>query len=101
MTQNQTRTQEQVKVKDQSGDPIMTQEQTRTQNHGDVVSETAKQTQAAGADKGKMVSEQAKMQGEAQKSMKQAKTATKNNGAAKNVMTNRPPTVKGNGAGRK
>jgi hypothetical protein len=48
-----------------------------------------------------MVREQAKLQGEAQKSMKQAKTSTKNNGAAKSIRTNRPATVKGTGAGRK
>lgn len=104
MTKTQTRTRDQKKEKVQeqvqSGDPIMTQTQTRTQNHGAVVSGTAKQAQI-GEGKGEMVREQAKMQGEAQKSMKQAKTATKNNGAAKSVRTNRPATVKGTGAGRK
>jgi hypothetical protein len=80
----------------------MTQTQARTQNHGEVVSETAKQAQTqTGEGKGEMVREQAKLKGEAQKSMKQAKTATKNKGAAKSVRTNRPATVKGTGAGRR
>jgi len=48
-----------------------------------------------------MVREQAKLKGEAQKSMKQAKKATKNKGAAKSMRTNRPATIKGTGAGRK
>ena len=103
-TQAQTRTRdqkkEQVQEQTQSGDPIMTQ--TRTQNHGAAVSETAKQaqTQTQGG-VGEVVREQAKLQGETQKSMKQAKNSTKNKGAAKSVRTNRPATVKGTGAGRK
>jgi len=48
-----------------------------------------------------MVREQAQMKGEAQKSMKQAKKASKNNAKAKSVRTNRPATVKGTGAGRR
>jgi hypothetical protein len=74
--------------------------QTRTRNHGDAVSETAKQT-PGGEGKGAIVSEQARMKGEAQKSMKQAKKANKNQGVAKRVRTNRPATVQGTGAGRK
>lgn len=91
-----------VQEQTQSGDPIMTRTQTRTQNHGAAVSETAKQaqTQTQGG-VGEVVMEQAKLQGETQKSMKQAKTSTKNKGAAKSIRTNRPATVKGTGAGRK
>ena len=96
----QKQAREQVQEQVQSGDPIMTQTQTRTQNHGAAVSETAKQV-PGGEGKGQIVSEQARMKGEAQKSMKQAKTAKKNQGAAKSVRTNRPATVKGTGAGRR
>ncbi len=80
----------------------MTQAQERKQNHGAAVSETAKQaqTQTQGGI-GEVVREQAKLQGEAQKSMKQAKTATQNKGAAKSVRTNRPATVRGTGSGRR
>jgi len=83
---------QQVKVQDQtqSGDPIMTQTQTRTQLKD-----------GSGEGQGDMIREQAKLKGEAQKSLKQTKTATKNKGAAKSVRTNRPATVKGTGAGRK
>jgi hypothetical protein len=88
--QTQTRTKAQVQDQTQSGDPIMTQTQTRTQLKD-----------GSGEGQGQMVREQAKLNGEAQKSMKQAKTATKNKGAAKSVRTNRPATVKGTGAGRK
>jgi len=95
-TKAQTMTQSQVQEQVQSGDPIMTQSQTKTQNHGETVSETAKQAQS-----GSIVREQAKLKGEAQKSMKKAKTATKNNGSAKSIRTNRPATVKGTGTGRK
>ena len=70
--QEQAKVQEQVQVKEQSGDPIMTQTQTKTQNHGEVVSETAKQTQA-GPGKGEAVSTQAKMQGEGKKQAKPKK----------------------------
>ena len=100
MTQTRTRDQkrDQVQEQTQSGDPIMTQ--TRTRNHGDAVSETAKQT-PGGEGKGAIVSEQARMKGEAQKSMKQAKKANKNQGVAKRVRTNRPAPVQGTGAGRK
>ncbi len=85
MTQTQTRTKAQVKG--QSGDPIMTQTQTRTQLKD-----------GSGEGQGQMVREQAKLNGEAQKTMKQAKTSTKNNGAAKSMRTNRPATVRGTGA---
>lgn len=89
-TRTKTQTKQQVQDQTQSGDPIMTQTQTRTQLKD-----------GSGEGQGDMVREQAKLQGEAQKSMKQAKTATKNKGAAKSVRTNRPATVKGTGAGRK
>jgi len=83
---------QQLKVQDQtqSGDPIMTQTQTRTQLKD-----------GTGEGQGDMVKEQAKLKGDAQKSMKQAKTATKNKNAAKSIRTNRPATIKGTGAGRK
>ena len=100
MTQTQTRTKGQKKEQAQeqvrSGDPIMTQTQTRTQNHGTAVSETAKEI-PGGEGKGQIVSEQARMKGDAQKSMKQAKKASKNNVKAKRVRTNRPATVQGGG----
>ncbi len=100
MTKAQTRTRDQKreKVQDQtqSGDPIMTQTRTRTENHGAVVSETARQT-PGGEGKGAVVSQQARMRGEAQRSAKQAKKTNKNQGAAKSVRTNRPATVKGAG----
>ena len=101
-TQAKTRDQKKEKVQEQvqSGDPIMTQTQTRTENHGDVVSGTARQT-PGGEGKGAIVSEQAKMKGEAQKSAKLAKKANKKQGVAKSVRTNRPATVRGTGAGRK
>jgi len=71
MTKKQTRTSDQKKEKVQeqvqSGDPIMTQDKTRKQNHGAVVSETARQT-PSGEGKGQIVSEQARMQGEAKRS---------------------------------
>jgi hypothetical protein len=35
------------------------------------------------------------------KAMKQNKTATNNSGAAKNIRTNRPATIKGTGTGRR
>ena len=90
MTQTQTRTKAQVQDQTQSGDPIMTQTQTRTQPKD-----------GTGEGQGDMVKEQAKLKGDAQKSMKQAKTATKNKNAAKSIRTNRPATIKGTGAGRK
>ena len=90
----QAQAQEQEQVR--SGDPIMTQTQTRTQNHGTAVSETAKEI-PGGEGKGQIVSEQARMKGDAQKSMKQAKKASKNNVKAKRVRTNRPATVQGGG----
>jgi len=96
MNKAQTRTQSQVQEKVQSGDPIMTQSQTMTQNHGETVSETAKQAQS-----GSVVKEQARLKGDAQKSVKKAKTSTKNNGSARSIKTNRPATVKGTGTGRK
>lgn len=102
--QKRTRDQKRGKIQDQtqSGDPIMTRDRTRQETHGAAVSETAKQAQTQNqGGVGEMVREQARLQGEAQKSMKQAKTATKNKGAAKAVRTNRPATVKGTGAGRR
>lgn len=102
--QTRARDQKREKIQDQtqSGDPIMTKTQTRKQNHGAAVSETAKQAQAqTEGGVGEIVREQARLQGEAQKSMKQAKTSTKNKGAAKSVRTNRPATVRGTGSGRR
>ena len=80
----------------------MTKKHARRQNHGAAVSETAKQaqTQTEGG-VGEIVREQAKLQGEAQKSTKQAKTSTQNKGAVKGVRANRPATVRGSGSGRR
>ncbi|MBP7035390.1 MAG: hypothetical protein KBB47_01240 [Bacteroidales bacterium] len=69
-----------------AGVMAQTTEPTQTQSRGDV---------------GKEVRDQAKLKGEAQKSMKKARTASKNKGASKSVRTNRPATVKGAGAGRR
>jgi hypothetical protein len=96
----EARQQKQVQEQVQSGDPIMTQTGTRTENHGAVVSETAKQV-PGGEGKGQIVSEQARMKGEAQKSMKEAKKASKNKSKAKSVRSNRPAVGKGTGAGRR
>jgi len=106
MSKDQTRARDKKKVKLQdqarSGDPIMTKSQTRSQNHGAAVSETAKQVQTQSrGDVGPVVREQARLKGEAQKAMNQARTASKNKGASNAVRANRPATVKGTGAGRR
>ncbi len=92
----QTKAQKQIHKTDQSGDPIMTQTKTRTQNHGAVVSETARRTQS-GPGKGEVVSTQARMKGESQK----ARVKTNNPAKAGSGMGNRPAAAPGKGAGRK
>ncbi len=92
----QKQAQKQARKMDQSGDPIMTQTQTRTQNHGAVVSETARGTQS-GPGKGQAVSTQARNKGESQ----QARVKTNNSAKAGSGMANRPATAPARGAGRK
>jgi len=69
-----------------AGVMAQTTEPTQTQTRGDV---------------GKEVREQARNKGKTQKSMKKARTASKNKGASNAVRSNRPVTVKGTGAGRR
>lgn len=92
----QARAQKQARKMDQSGDPIMSQTQTRTQNHGAVVSETARGTQS-GPGKGEVVSTQARNKGESQ----QARVKANNSAKAGSGMANRPATAPARGAGRK
>lgn len=73
---------EQVQVPESDGDHLQLREQIRNENHGEAVSEIAKNTDP-GPGKGEIVREQAKLKGDAQQARLREKRSARNNTALK------------------
>ena len=103
-TMTQTQTKNKTAVKEGKEKKVKTK--TKKANHGQAVSETARNTES-GEGKGEIVSEQAKLQGETQQSQMKVQTSAKkqtaNKGArpANSMQQNKVNAAKGTGAGRK
>lgn len=92
-----------VSIAAQTNDPVKNQTKTKKANHGQTVSQTARNAES-GEGKGEIVSSQAKNQGEIQKVQAKTRTSAKKQGSARpaNAMQqNKGAAAKGSAAGRK
>jgi hypothetical protein len=101
-----TRTKTQNKAAVKEGKEKKVKTKTKKANHGQTVSETARNTES-GTGKGEIVSEQAKLQGETRQARIKNQTSARNQSAntgarpANAMQQNRAGAAKGSGAGRK